>query len=721
MVQHSVVPPAASGIARGAALLLALAAPASGEEQAPRIGLVLGGGSARGFAHVGVLEVLEEHAIPVEVVAGTSMGACIGALYASGHSAAEVSAVVRAIDWGRIFEGRPERQQEPVAWRVDDVPVIVSAGLRGRRLLAPSAAVSDYRISRLLTEHLSAAGVRAGDDFDRLPTRFRAVATDLHSGERIVLGHGDLPRAVRASMSLPVLFPPVEIDGRLLVDGALSDNIPTGVARDLGADVVIGVDVSTPPRELNAEAGVLEVVGRVMDLMMSQDAEDAAAPPDVWIRPELKGVEALDFTRFEAAIAAGRAAALLALPDIERRLGARARGTRGRVASLDEPQGSVKSVSVVGLRGVSEKLIRRRLGVVEKARFDLASALRGLDAVWSSNLFSSSWLEIEGDGGDGLAVTAHVRERPVTRLGLGVSYDESDNLRGFLRFRHGNLLGQGERLDLVARFDSSLTQFDASLGSTALGGALVGYRIGASVTEDKPPLYDASGDRAGRALFRHDLASANLLRGLGSVALMDIGLAAGRSVIEPSLGTPYAARTDTVVRATARVVADSLDDRSFPSRGARADLHAEQALSALGASLDHGRAWGRVDAFVPFGRLALLEFHGFAGGSHGAVPAYDLFRIGGPDLVPGRGREELSGGWAAATSVGVGVRLARSTRLFVRGGAGNAWNEADAIDLGELGAGASLGVAHDTRLGPASIELGAGSGRLRVYVSLGFR
>ena len=704
------------------ALLLVLTWPALGEEPPRRrIALALGGGSARGLAHVGVLEVLEEHAIPVDVVVGTSMGSCIGALYASGHSAAEVGSVVRAIDWERIFQGRGERHQEPVAWRVDDVPTIVSASLRGHRLLAPYAAVSDYRISRLLTEHLAAAGVRAGGVFDRLPTPFRSVATDLRTGERVVVAQGDLPRAVRASMSLPVVFPPVEIGGRLLVDGALSDNVPTGVARDLGADLVIAVDVSAPPKELSEDSGVLDVLGRLTDMMLSQDEEDARAPPDVLIRPILQGIEAGDFSRFEDAIAAGRTGALLALPDIERLLGARERSTRGPVASLDEPYGTVSALSVVGARDVGEKLIRRRLGVVPNARFDLAAALRGLDAVWSSNLFSSTWLEIASDGDDRLAVTARVRERPETRLGLGLSYDESDNLRAFLRFRHGNLLGQGERLDLVGRFDSSLAQFDASLGSTALGGGLVGYRFGAVVAEDKPPLYDASGERLERARFRHDSIAAGLHRRLGGVALVDAGLVAGRSVIDQQPGTPYTSRTDTVVKATTRVVADTLDDRFFPTRGVRVDLRGEQALPGLGASLDHGRAWGRIDAFFRLGQRGVLEVHALSGGSHGPVPAYDLFRIGGPDLVPGRGRDELSGPWVGAGSLGLGFSLTRSARLFVRGGAGNVWSEAEAVSVDDLRAGGSLGLVHNTRLGPASIEFGLGAGQLRIYVSLGFQ
>ncbi len=649
------------------------------------------------------------------------MGACVGALYASGHSAAEVASVVRGIDWEHVFRGRADRSLEAVAWRVDDVPALVTAAVRGRRLRAPFAALPDYRISRLLTEHLSAAGVRAGGDFDRLPTPFRPVATDLRTGERVVLAGGDLPRAVRASMSLPLLFSPVDIDGRALVDGALSDNVPAGVVRGMGAEVVIAVSVSASPSELSDEAGVFEVLHRLTDLIMTRGLSAPEDPPDLLIRPALAGFDSGDFSRYDDAIAAGRAAALLALPEIERLLAGRPRGSRGKVTSVDVPEGTVTAVGVAGARAVGEALIRRRLGVAPNAPFDLDAALRGLDSVWASNLFSSTWLEIAGDGANGLVVTARVRERPVTRLGLGLSYNESDNLRGFLRFRHGNVLGQGERLDLVARFDSSLSQIEASLGSAALGGALVGYRLGLRMEEEKPPLYDESGERLGRPRFRHDAFDAGLHRVLGGVALVELGLVAGRSVVHEQPGLPFARRSDTVVKATARVVSDTLDDRFYPTRGLWLDLHAEQALPGLGASLDYGRAWGRLDGYVPFGRVGLLELHAFAGAAHGAVPVYDLLRIGGPELVPGRGREELSGSWAGAGSLGLGVRLTRAVRLFLRGGAGHAWSEAEAVSVGDLRAGGSLGLEHNTALGPVSIEFGTGAGRLRIYVSLGFQ
>lgn len=709
---------------RAAVLLLVVLGPLTGAEEPaepprPLVGLALGGGSARGLAHVGVLQVLEEHGVPVDRIAGTSMGACVGSLYASGHSADEVAAIARGIDWARIFRGRTERRYEPVAWRVDDVPAVATLGLRRGRLLQPAGAFSDYRIGRVLFQHLALPGAAAGGDFDRLPIPFRAVATDLRSGERAVLGAGDLPRAVRASMSLPVVFPPVELGGRLLVDGGLVDNVPAGVVRDLGADVVIAVDVGAPPAEISADAGVLEVVGRLTEFMMRRGNDAFAAPPDLEIRPDVKAIESGDFGRHDEAIAAGRAAALAALPRIEELLQGRRR--ERSPASGPPAAGNVEDVQVRGLERVKERLVRRRLRVSPGEPFDQARALAGLDAIWASNLFTSAWLELAPRAEGGLALVASVRERPATRLGVGLSYNEADNVRGFVRLRNGNLLGLGERLDLLALFDSGQARFDASLGSVGMGGSALGWRLGLRVSEDKPKLYDDSGEAIGRTRFRQQVASASIERPIGSMALVSAGLQGGHVEIDERAGVPIAPRSDTLARAVGRIVADTLDDRFFSTRGLRVDLHADQTLTGLGSDLEYGRAWGRLDAFAAFGGRGLVEIHAFGGMAGDETPEYDFFRVGGPELVPGRSREELWGRWAGAAGAGLGLRLGPSWRIVLRGGAGNAWDRRQDARLSDLRAGAGLSVAHSTRLGPLALDLGVGAGRLHVGVALGFQ
>ncbi len=226
-----------------AAPALADQAPATEQPARPRIGLVLSGGGARGLAHVGVLKVLDEMQVPVDAIAGTSMGAVIGGLYASGMTAAEIEALVKTLDWNAAFRDRPPRKDLNLRRKQDDREFLVRfpLGLKAGSFRVPRGLVQGQKLTQILRrETISVASV---DDFDRLPTRFRAIATDLETGNRRVLAGGDLTEAMRASMSAPGVFAPVELDGRLLVDGGLVENLPVDVVKEMGVDIVIAVDV----------------------------------------------------------------------------------------------------------------------------------------------------------------------------------------------------------------------------------------------------------------------------------------------------------------------------------------------------------------------------------------------------------------------------------------------------------------------------------------------
>ncbi len=196
----------------------------------PRIGLALSGGGARGAAHVGVLKVLEEHRIPIDYIAGTSMGAIVGGLYASGLSAAELETIITTIDWTAAFSDFIPRTERSFRRKRDDDLYLVKnkPGIRGLDLLFPPGLLDGQKIDLLLKRHtLPVVGIR---DFDSLGIPFRCVAADLATGEPVVIDRGDLALALRASMSIPIVFAPREIDGRLLVDGGIVRNLPVEVA-----------------------------------------------------------------------------------------------------------------------------------------------------------------------------------------------------------------------------------------------------------------------------------------------------------------------------------------------------------------------------------------------------------------------------------------------------------------------------------------------------------
>lgn len=301
---------------------LAAAAPAAPPPaQRPRIGLALSGGGARGIAHVGVLQVLEEHRIPIDFVAGSSMGAVVGGLYASGLSPAQLDSVISAIDWMEAFADRIPRSDRSFRRKRDDDLYLVKhkPGLREGRLRFPPGMLDGQRID-LLLKRLSLPMVTVRN-FDSLAVPYRAVAADIVTGEAVVLDHGDLALAMRSSMSIPAVFAPREVDGRLLVDGGVTNNFPIVQVRRMGADVVIAVDIASPPQKREDLESIVQIALQVAMMSSDRNKEQQVAslgPDDVLIRPELGSITVASFDRADEAIPIGRQAAQAALPALER-------------------------------------------------------------------------------------------------------------------------------------------------------------------------------------------------------------------------------------------------------------------------------------------------------------------------------------------------------------------------------------------------------------------
>lgn len=286
--------------------------PAAGELQRPRIGLVLSGGGARGVAHVGVLRVLEELRVPVDAIAGTSMGAVVGGLYASGMSAAEIERELEGVNWEDAFSDRPERVGLNFRRRSEDREFLVRfpLGFRDGRFHLPTGLIQGQKLTQLLRE-LTLPASRAST-FDELVTPFRAVATDLETGAAVVMADGDLTTALRASLSAPGIFSPVERDGRLLVDGGVANNLPVDVARAMGVDRLIVVDVGFPLAERERLGSVANVANQMLTILIRRESEKQLATlesTDVLVSPEMPRTSSYNFRNLARIVGAGRRAA----------------------------------------------------------------------------------------------------------------------------------------------------------------------------------------------------------------------------------------------------------------------------------------------------------------------------------------------------------------------------------------------------------------------------
>jgi len=294
-----------------AAIVLAVApagavdAPASSR---PKIGVALGGGAAKGFAHIGVLRWLEDNRIPVDYIAGTSMGAVVGCAYSMGMSPDEIERLFEGVDWGEMFQSEAPFEAMDFRRKEDkrEYPTGIQIGLRGG-LRLPSGLIGGQSIRQLLNRTtLPYSGLT---EFDRLPVPFRCVAVDIEKGEKVVLSGGSLSAAVRASMAIPGVFAPEEIDGRLLVDGGVLDNVPADVAREMGADIVIAVDVGAGLRDRSELDSLVGMLGQSLTAMMRVQTEAMLRTADIVLAPDVSAGFASDYRQCAQIAELGYAAA----------------------------------------------------------------------------------------------------------------------------------------------------------------------------------------------------------------------------------------------------------------------------------------------------------------------------------------------------------------------------------------------------------------------------
>lgn len=304
----------------------------AGDRDPVRIGLVLSGGGGRGFAHVGVLQALEEEGLPVYCIVGTSMGAVVGGLYASGYSPADIDSLLGRYSWEDLFADQPDRRLMSTGRKDVSDRHLVEIRFRGWTPRWARSISTGQRISATLSEMVWRAPIQGYGDFDRLRVRFRAVATDLLDGTRVDLGGGDLAEALRASMSIPLLFPPVEMDGRLLIDGGISANIPVETARLLGANLVIAVDVTSPLRGETALREPWELADQVVTILQAEINRRSREEADITVRPEMPALMLNETGSRARQIAAGNQA-MRALADRVRRRMEAAASMRGADAA----------------------------------------------------------------------------------------------------------------------------------------------------------------------------------------------------------------------------------------------------------------------------------------------------------------------------------------------------------------------------------------------------
>lgn len=604
------------------AVLLMLTASAFAENQSvkparPKIGLVLEGGGALGFAHVGLLRVLEANRIPVDYVAGTSIGSIVAAAYASGLSVDEMEKALTETNWDGLFGEQEERQNKVYrlkAGRNREIYGDAKLGFKDGKFASPMGAISGQNVLPLFQKLFGNYPTEV--DFDSLPVPFRAVAADLETGQAFVPSRGDLANVVRASMSVPGAFTPVEIDGRILVDGGIVDNLPVDVVRGMGADVLIASQLNDELPKRDSLTSPLAITGQIVSLLLQQNSDLSVkklSAKDVLVPIDLKGYTAGDFPKGKEIMDKGEFAALAVLNNL-RKFSVSAEEYEAyqakRLRQQPAPKLKLAFVRLVNESTVPDNRILEHVNLKAGDEFDVNSVEKSISDIHGMGYFTSARYDLVKDAGQtGLEIKTVGKAYLSRYLRLGFALD--DNLDGDATYRLGGVFR-----DYGVTTKDSYAEYKAEIGklpqlkaelyqpvavdSHWFVNPIIGY--GRSVIPFRSD---------GKVIAEYERAEGviSLLGGydLETYGEFSLGVNRGFGDLDPNVGAQDLPTVDYEIgEAVATLDLDRLDQADFPTKGYLGKIKFTSSLDELGADNEYEDL--RLNSVLPLtlGRTTLI-------------------------------------------------------------------------------------------------------------------
>lgn len=713
---------------RGLSILLAsllLISPVSAQDPATqsrsKIGLVLSGGGARGGAHLGVLRVLREARVPIDVITGTSIGAVIGGLYAAGMTIEEIEAALLGSAWEDLLLEITPRTTRSFRRKRDDDTFLVKGrpGWNDREVQLPLGLIQGHQFDLLLSRWtLPVANIH---DFDELGIPFRAVAADIVTGEAVVLGQGNLARAMRASLTIPSVIAPIEIDGRLLVDGGIANNLPIDVARDLGAEIIIAVDVSSGLLERESLGSVIDITNQLIN-MLGRDLTEAQVATlgagDVFIRPDLGEQTASDFETWAETIGVGYEAAAQQRTQLSA-LGVSPAAYQRFLSERQPPKMAppvIDFVQVTNQSGLADRMVAARLERIQLGQaLDPNQVDAAIAELYGLELFENvDYAVVEQAGETGLVINAREKSWGPNYLQLGMAYSSTGSadsrfaLAGSFLATAINQWGAEWRSTLQIGDEPALsTDFYQPLGAESRFFIQTTARFQETLVNAF-----ANGERVSEIQIREAQLELAGGREFGNWGELRAGLRRGRGDRNLVVGDPGSVVVDDFNRGEmyGRFSLDILDSVYFPRAGAfltaewltsRDGLGADEAFDQFRLALASARTWGRHTLFAGLRYNSTLT---------GTAPVQSQFRIGGFFDIGGLNDNELSGQHSGRALVSYYRRIGNIAYLPAYVGAtleaGNAWQNKADIGFSDTIAAGSLWIGADTPIGPVYVAYG---------------
>ncbi len=641
-------------------MLLAICRPLSAAQQChkqavvdrPTIGLALGGGGARGGAHVGVIRVLEELNVPVDYIAGTSMGSIVGGMMAVGMTADEMEETITGIDWNELFEDDTEREELPYQRKRDD-----DLGLFGPKLgigkdstLLPQGFIAGQKIL-VFFESVTTARVQP-QNFDELPIPFRAIAADISTGDPVVINHSDLALAMRASMSVPAVFNPVPYGDRLLVDGGIANNLPVDVVRNMGADIVIAVNVGSPLLETAKLTNALAIANQLSTIMVQKNTRQQIATltaSDVLITPPLGDeIGAGDFSKMGAAAEIGYAAAqqvrsqLAALGIVP----AAYLAHRQQIDSCVEGPPVIEFVRIENRTRFADFVIEDQLRVETGKPLNYAALDHDIKQIYGLGFLEMVRYEIvEEQGQTGMVVHAYQDSRGTQFIETGLDLTASEDgstfgLRvGYLKTDVGKLGGEfratvevGQNYGIYSELYQPLDRQRRWIVLPSLHWAHF------DINE-----FDDSGDKTRQ--FGVDRLAASLGVGyeFGRSGILSAGVRTFGGKVQVKIGEPEPNYHYDGGEYLLNLTLDRMDDRYFPGRGFYSSSQYINSNDALGADVEYEQLTTQNFYAHSWDRHSVIGGIRYSITLDSDAPVYALFRAGGFFNMSGYESLSLSG------------------------------------------------------------------------------
>lgn len=696
----------------------AIAAPEStSSPDRETVALVLSGGGAKGMAHVGVLRVLEEMQIPVDMVIGASAGAAVAALYAQGMAVPEIEERFIGMDWLSSFRDSPGRAYRPVRRKRDDwrYPVSPGIGVGLDGLRVGRGLVAGQNLGFILNELTrDAALVR---DFDDLPVRFRAVATDLETGEAVVIGQGSLSQAIRASMSIPGVYAPVLRDGQLLVDGGIANNLPVSVARQMGADRIIAVDISDALAKRNSLTGAFSVVGQLTTLMTRRNMDDQVdllGPEDLLIRPDLGSLGSADFGSTAVLMEAGATAT--------RRHAVELQSLRVDPVSWQQYQarrsitrfqpGAITDIRVRHQSRLSARFIRSRIHQPLGEPLNVARLQEDLRRIYGLGYYETVSYRLE-PARDGTALIIDVREKSwgPNYLRFGLGYE--DNFESENRFNVAAALQMTELNDLGGEWHTGVQLgTDPRVRTQWFQPLDFGYRrfavAGAEYEQESYAVFDPQGQQQAEVEVSRQKVDAAFGLELGNTAEVRAGIQRGYARINNVVGQANLAG-DRIDQGgwSLDLTLDSLNDPFMPTSGSYFGLSGRFERPELGGDRDFDRTTLLAAKSLSSGPYTAVGKLFGSVVTRGKAGVENAISLGGLRRLSAYARGEITGRDAALLSLYGYRRFGGPLTPFFAGlgyETGNAWADIRDARGNDLIHSWNLFAGVKTFLGPVQIS-----------------